>query len=128
MNLDKSTEFIELINKAKENKNVLAVVLFGSYANKREKMNSDIDVCIFKKDINQIEGFEDLFGYDNVDLVFFSNLSQVLKFKIFTEGKILYIDEEYEQDFYKLRRKFVRSYIDFEPARQRQWRRVLANV
>lgn len=126
MDLLKSKEFEDFLNNAKQNENILACILYGSYVKNKQKESSDLDICIIKKDISKIEEFEDLFGYEDIDLVFFHNLTDVVKFNVLTEGKILILNDS--NKFKEIRRKVTRSYFDFYSTMQRQYERMLANV
>ena len=128
MDLRESTDFRDLIDRARRNKEVLALILFGSYARGDFRSNSDIDLCIIGKKGSHFSDFSDLKGYssERMDVVLFDNMSQVMRFKVLTEGEILYVDDF--RAFREIRKKFVRSYLDYYPAMKRQWKRMLKDV
>jgi predicted nucleotidyltransferase len=128
MNLKKSKEFLELIDVAKENKFVIAVVLFGSYVKGEVKPNSDIDVCIIAKKDARLEDLSDIRGYSSqyMDVLFYHNLTDVMKFRIFSEGEILALNDK--KEFLRLRKKFLHIYRDNYLFYMKNMKRMLANV
>lgn len=91
--MDIESKINNLILELKKDSNVLAVYLFGSYATGKHKVYSDIDVCIFLKDYSKSINY---YGYGSnlVDISVFEKLPLPVKYKVFKEGKALYIENK----------------------------------
>ncbi|MGD0729530.1 MAG: nucleotidyltransferase domain-containing protein [Candidatus Micrarchaeaceae archaeon] len=85
-----------MIEKAKKDKNIIAILLFGSYA-RRDKNYRDVDVALVLKDNAKYE--EELFDYfkainsvENkvIDIVIFNTLPLEIKRKVMNDAEILY--------------------------------------
>ena len=94
-----------LINKIKEyllkNENIIAIILFGSYARKTENINSDIDIAIkLNKEISKKELFqlklnlEDLVNKD-VELLNLDEIADGIRYEILINGETLYARNEF---------------------------------
>ena len=115
-----------LINKIKEyllkNENVIAIILFGSYARKTENVNSDIDIAIkLNKEISKKELFqlklnlEDLVNKD-VDLLNLDEIADGIRYEILINGETLYARNEFYFELYKL--QMYREYLELSESRQ----------
>jgi predicted nucleotidyltransferase len=88
--------------------NLEAVILFGSYAKNLADKNSDIDVAFLSKDkIFNLERWqlqEDLASKlnKNIDLINLETATDVLKFQIASQGKVIYAAD----------RQNVENYLD----------------
>jgi hypothetical protein len=91
--------------KAIKDKDVLGVILFGSYARKKSKPFSDIDVCI----VLQPKKFDNLFMTnkrleylelvpDKYDIQIFQQLPIFIRTRILKDGKIL-LNKDYNLMF-----------------------------
>ena len=114
-----------LINKIKEyllkNENVIAIILFGSYARKTENVNSDIDIAIkLNKEISKKELFqlklnlEDLVSKD-VDLLNLDEIADGIRYEILINGETLYARNEFYFELYKL--QMYREYLELNESR-----------
>lgn len=114
-----------LINKIKEyllkNENVIAIILFGSYARKTENVNSDIDIAIkLNKEISKKELFqlklnlEDLVNKD-VDLLNLDEIADGIRYEILINGETLYARNEFYFELYKL--QMYREYLELNESR-----------
>ncbi|MBS3079150.1 nucleotidyltransferase domain-containing protein [Candidatus Pacearchaeota archaeon] len=87
-----------ILKKAKEDKKVLAVALFGSKA--RKEPNKDIDICIIlNKKHDNLEMSNIIISYlgiakEKVDLSIFQQLPLYIRMRILKEGKILMVKNE----------------------------------
>lgn len=83
-----------ILRKAKKDKDVLAVALFGSYA-QGKKYYRDIDVCLFlNKKISNLEMSKKYLSYagvvlDKIDLSIFQQLPLYIRMRVIKEGKII---------------------------------------
>lgn len=111
------------------------LILFGSYESDNFNENSDIDLAVkvihFKKlKENQIQILNQLsvlFEHHPVDLVLLNHADPLIKFKIASEGKLLYQNEKglFEKfqvraaaehndarKFYQLDQKFIENFLE----------------
>jgi len=118
-------KMIEKISKIlKKESNILFAYIFGSYARKEARKESDLDIAIFLKNPNIIEKdpsfevklalvIERETGLKNVEVVVIDNkplrfLNQVLRY-----GKLVFSRDEKER--LKFETFVTKSYIDFKP-------------
>ena len=87
-----------IISRAKKDKLVLAVALFGSYA--RGEAHRDIDICIFlqPKTYSQLDLSKKKLSYqpdnEKYDVQIFQQLPLYIRKRILKEGRILYCKDE----------------------------------
>ena len=87
-----------IIEKAKKDKEVLAIALFGSYA--RNEPYRDIDICIFlNKKISNLEMSKKKIDYltiakKNQDIQIFQQLPLYIRMRVLKDAKILYCKNE----------------------------------
>ncbi len=84
-----------LTAEARKDKNVLAVVIFGSFARK-EKKPADVDVCIVLNarkqkplEMSKIR-LKYLAGFPSLDIQIFQQLPLYIKARVFGEGKVIF--------------------------------------
>lgn len=127
MNLTKTKEFKEILEKSQIDKNIIGLVLFGSYAKNKQKPTSDLDLCVIRKKNTMPHDFEVLsYKDEKLDILFFDLLPDYIKFNIFKEGKILVINDK--KSFFTIRRRFIHKYLDEFPYFERNLNKVIANV
>ncbi len=85
--------FDKIINKAEKDKNILAVIVFGSFA--RKEKYRDIDVClVLNKKMEKIEMSKTRLNYikdfPSFDTQIFQQLPLYIRIRILKEGKILF--------------------------------------
>ena len=108
---------IELIDVAKSDEEILAIVLFGSTARQENFKNSDIDICLILKP-NQYplkylsnKKFDYLKRFD-LDIQIFQQLPIYIRKRIIKEGKILFCRDE--DEIYKIAFNMIQEFNDFE--------------
>lgn len=117
MNLLDSSDFKKIVEISKKNPNCIALILFGSYAKNTSKKTSDIDLCIIRKKDSMSNEFDELnFRDEKFDIHFFDKLPDYIKYRIFSEGKVLILNDSLE--FFKIRKKFLHIYRDEYPFRE----------
>jgi predicted nucleotidyltransferase len=118
----------QIISELKEIKDVEAIYLFGSYAKNKVKPYSDIDLCLITP-----KGLPDkkkaLLGShssDKIDISLFWDLPLSIRFRVFSEGKLLYCKDE----LFLLRVKVdtIKEYLDFQPVIERHVKRVFTGA
>jgi len=111
------------------------LILFGSYGSKNFNEDSDLDLAVKVKDIEQLKKnqldilnqISALFNQIPVDLILLNHADPLIKFKIASEGKMLYQKEKglfekfqvraaAEQNdarkFYQLDKKFIDDFLE----------------
>ncbi|HLC90300.1 MAG TPA: nucleotidyltransferase domain-containing protein [Candidatus Nanoarchaeia archaeon] len=107
----------QIIKKAKNDPDILAVALFGSYLKK--KLYNDIDICIFlvPKKYDELIISKKKLEYtphqEKYDVQIFQQLPLYIRKRILKEAKILY--QRNEDDLYDLYYSTIQQYALFEP-------------
>ena len=106
-----NNEIEKIISKLKNNKKVVAIYIFGSYAKRNQKPLSDIDLAVILKEIDpEIEAEIGSMYSREIDLVLFHRLPLHIKYEVFRHGKPLFInDENYLKN---LQFKIMREYLE----------------
>lgn len=108
--------FDSLVKKAKKDKNILAVIVFGSFA--RKETYSDIDVCLVLKQrmeplkMSKIK-IDYMKDFPSFDIQIFQQLPLYIRIRILKEGKILFCGNTgllYDAAF-----ATIREFEDFRP-------------
>jgi len=121
--MESNREYV--INSIKEyllqDNDIIAIVLFGSYARKTENVNSDIDIAIkIKREISKKEKFnlqlklEELVNKD-IDLLNLDELDDGVKYEVLINGETLYAKDEFQFELYKLR--MYKEYLELNESR-----------
>lgn len=106
-----------LAAKAKKDKEVLAVSIFGSFA--RKEKHRDIDVCIFlRKKTSSLKMSKKRLAYlknakEKFDIQIFQQLPLYIRHRVLKEGKIIFCANENE--LYDLALLTAKEYEDFKP-------------
>jgi len=113
----------KLIEKIRKEKNVNAIILFGSYAKKRATPISDIDICVILKKIDEktksrISALEN----EKIQIVFWDEIHLALKFRILKEGKVLYVKDI--NFLNSLKAETISRFLDFKPILERYYEKV----
>lgn len=110
---------LKIVNQLKQNKNVVAVYLFGSHGTPQQMPLSDIDLCVFTKKMTMDELLKiKSFGSEKVDISLFVHLPIYLKPEVL-KGKPLFVRDKYFVAE-KLAKAF-REYQDFKKYEPRFW-------
>ncbi len=82
----------EVVRKAERDKEVLAIMLFGSRAARKNTKNSDIDICLFlsrrKRAFHKVSEFSEISS--RLDASEFYSLPLYIRRRILKEGKLLF--------------------------------------
>ena len=126
MNEELSTKLDGLVKKIKTNKNVTAIYLFGSQVTGRARQDSDVDIAVILKNPTWKEEYNISYNDGLFDVHAFSRLPLIIKFRIFSEGKLLFLrDKNYVADVCL---NAIKYYRDFEPFFHRFCMGVISNV
>ncbi len=112
MNFLKDKRYKNLINNLKEKESVIAVVVFGSYARNNYNVNSDIDICIITDKFISNADFDYPDKDEGFDIHLFHSLPFEIQFKIFSEGKVIFINDEKKYNL--IRKRTIREHRGFE--------------
>ncbi len=108
----------DLIVKAKSDKDVLAVMLYGSEARQEQISTSDIDICLVlapaphpaKKHIYSQKRLEYLKDF-SFDIQVFQQLPLYIRRRILKEGRVLFVRDE--RILYELAWRTAQAFDDF---------------
>ena len=108
------------IGELKKHPRVTAAYQFGSHQTKRQNPLSDIDICLFVKDLDN-QTLLDLYSYgtEKIDISIFDNLPIYIKPEVF-KGKQLFV-----KDKFYVANKFAisyRKYQDFKRFQKAYWK------
>ncbi len=113
-------ELDETVKAIKKDRDVLAVMLFGSAARNQTTTMSDIDICIFlKSDIKDKHKMAEkrleylINAPDKFDIQIFQLLPLYIRVRVLKEGKILYCRNI--KQLYDIAMKTMKEYAVFEP-------------
>jgi hypothetical protein len=104
--------------KAKEDPEILSVMLFGSIARGEKTQHSDVDVCLvlYPKKHSKLSLSEKKLAYskhENVDIHVYQQLPIYIRQRILKEGKVLFCRNE--DMLYEIAFTTIREFNDFEP-------------
>lgn len=108
--------FDSLVKKAKRDGNILAVIVFGSFA--RKETYSDIDVCLVLRQkmeplkMSKIK-LDYMKGFPSFDIQIFQQLPPYIRIRVLKEGKVVFcknMDLLYDMAF-----AAIRDFEDFRP-------------
>ncbi len=118
-------EIKSVVDEIKNIKGVEGIYLFGSYARKKTKPFSDIDICVITDKDIQKKRREEILSCSSrkIDISIFSDLPLNIRFRIFKEGKVLY--QKDELFLHRTRSNTLKSYLDFKPIIDRHYDRIL---
>lgn len=106
----------KLVSKAKKDKGILAVMVFGSYA--RGEKHRDIDVClVLKKETENGAMSRKRLAYvseSGLDVHVFQQIPLYIRVRVLKEGKILFCRDL--DALYDVASQTVREFAHFEPA------------
>lgn len=111
-----------IIELLRDELNCSAIVLFGSYARKAQRQDSDIDIAIkSKRKISKLELFEMTQKLEecvkkDVDLVDLDAISDSFRYEILMNGEVLYCEDSVQFDLYKL--DMFREYLELNESRK----------
>lgn len=117
-NKDKLIEYIKLKS------NVIAVYLFGSFADNTYNENSDIDLAVLYDEKNDLGehvsdsvDIEKIFDNTKVDYINLEEVSLFFRFHILKNGKIVYAKDE--DKLYNYIYKTQKAYIEMKYSRDK---------
>ncbi|MGQ9647617.1 MAG: type VII toxin-antitoxin system MntA family adenylyltransferase antitoxin [Thermodesulfobacteriota bacterium] len=108
-----------LLARAKQDEEVLAVIVFGSAARQEQTASSDVDLCLVL--MPRRKPFESLalsykrleYMKDNtLDVRIFQQLPLYIRVRVLKEGRIIFVRDESE--LYELAHRTARAFEDFK--------------
>ena len=127
MNKEIELKLNEIVKQISKNRKVEAIFLFGSQINGRARQDSDIDIAVLTKNINDDDEWNMAgHGSDKFEIHIFRKLPLIIQFRVIKEGKLLFVrDKKYVRD---VSRFVISRYLDFQPFINRFYQRVIENV
>ncbi|MEE8167418.1 MAG: nucleotidyltransferase domain-containing protein [Candidatus Hydrothermarchaeales archaeon] len=106
----------KLTKKAKKDKDILAVILFGSYV--RDEASRDIDVCLVvapsrEETVNLAKKGLEYIGKFDLDIHTYQELPLYIQIRVLKEGKVLLCKDE--DALYDISIKTSRYFEDYYP-------------
>lgn len=107
----------KLLQKARKDEEVLAVILFGSYARGEASPLSDVDVCLVlhSKTVDRLrmaqKGLDYLAEFPHLDIQIFQLLPLAIQKRVLKEGKVLY--SRNDEALYDIAYSTVKAFKDF---------------
>jgi len=119
MEKGKATEIERLLIKARQDSDVLAVLLFGSAARRELYSRSDIDVCLvlvpqtkpYERASLSLKRLEYLTHFD-LDVHVFQHLPIYIRRRVLKEGRALFVRDEFL--LYELAFRTAQAFEDFK--------------
>ena len=107
-----------LIERAKDDHEILAVVLFGSAARGEHSRDSDVDVCLILNlssysPLSLSQKKLDYLTEAKVDIQIFQQLPIYIRTRVLKDGQVLFCRDE--ELLYKVAFRTIREFNDFEP-------------
>lgn len=115
-----------LIEKLRIDGDIVAVYLFGSFAEGKQTSVSDIDLAVlldrdfppglyFEKKLALLTIITSLLKTDEVDLVILNQAPPVLSYRIFSKGRLLFEKEDGKSQRVSFQARTYDRYFDFKP-------------
>ncbi|MCF8011877.1 MAG: nucleotidyltransferase domain-containing protein [Clostridiales bacterium] len=115
-----------LVEKLKNDKDIVAIYLFGSYAEKKQTSASDVDLGglldqdfspkqYFDKKLELLSEMTSLLKTDEVDLVILNDAPPVLSYRILSQGELLFEKENEKSQRVEFQVQTYNRYFDFIP-------------
>lgn len=122
--IEVSKKIKAIIEGLKQYPEVMAIILFGSYAKGTEKELSDIDIAVILKEWNKELEAEIGSMYSNqIDVVLFHRLPLHIQYEVFKYGKELFCRDE--NFLLECKFKVLRNYLEMSWMYERIKARVL---
>jgi predicted nucleotidyltransferase len=120
MEQPKATDLDKLLERACQDADVLAVLLFGSVARGEQTVRSDIDVCLilmpprtpYERSILSYKRLDYLAHFD-LDVQIFQALPLYIRSRVLKEGQVLFVRDE--ELLYTLAFRTAQAFEDFKP-------------
>jgi len=105
-----------VVTRAKDDPDVLAVMLFGSRARGEAGLDSDFDVCLVLTsgptcDADGTQKRLDYLAEADLDLTIFQQLPLYVRSRVLREGKVLFVRDE--NQLYDVAIRTVKAWEDF---------------
>ena len=119
MDKKKSAELNRLLARVKKDKEVLALIIFGSAARDEQAPFSDVDICVVMT--SQPKPFEltslshkrlEYMKGDSLDVRIFQQLALYIRVRVLREGRILFVRDE--NQLYELAFRTAQAFEDFK--------------
>ncbi len=115
--METSKEIDRLLERARQDDQVLAAMLFGSRARHEQMEVSDVDICLVlaQREYNALELSRKKLEYltvSDLDIHVYQQLPLYVRVRVLKEGKVLYCRNE--DQLYAIAFKTIEEFADFE--------------
>lgn len=115
-----------LVEKLRLDRDLVALYLFGSYAEGKQTSVSDIDLAVlldrgfpparyFEKKLNLLSTITSALRTDEVDLIILNQAPPALSYRVLSQGRLLYEEEDGKAQRVSFQVKTFDRYFDFKP-------------
>lgn len=115
MGMESHPAVARLLDRARNDPDVLAVILFGSHARGEAGPGSDLDVClVLVSGCDRDRAFDTKLAYSgafDVDLSLFHELPLYIRHRVLREGRVLFVRDE--DALYEVAVRSAREFEDF---------------
>jgi predicted nucleotidyltransferase len=115
-----------LVEKLRPDRDLVALYLFGSYAEGKQTPVSDIDLAVlldrgfpaalyFEKKLKLLSTITSALKTDEVDLIILNQAPPALSYRVLSQGRLLYEEEDGKAQRVSFQVKTFDRYFDFKP-------------
>ena len=123
---EKKANVLQIVKELRKKSFVKAIILFGSYANRKQTPLSDVDVCVItKKGLSwDKKAFIGSYSSKEIDVSLFWDLPLYIQYRVIKEGKLLFRRDKLE--LHRVKVNTILRYLDFKPLLDRHIEKVLS--
>lgn len=117
--MNKLAPLDKLLERARQDQEILAVILYGSSARQEQGEDSDVDICLvlasnqnLSKEIFMSRKRLDYLKEFSFDIQIFQQLPLYIRHRVLKEAKVLFVRDE--ELLYELAVRTIRSFEDFK--------------
>lgn len=118
-----------VVAKVEKEEQISAFYLFGSYATKRPRPTSDVDLAVLlvenlyrntvlEQRLSLMAEIALILGTDNLDLIILNEAPASLAFRVLKEGRLLYLKKGAEQQLVRFKAQIYDRYCDYLPVQR----------
>ena len=106
---------------------VKAVILFGSQVTGNARPDSDTDIAVLTKEIDNDKETQILgFSSEKFDISIFNKLPLIIQFRVIRDGKLVFCNDK--KYFHNISYEVIRKYLDFSVFINNFYKKIIKNV